>query len=195
MATAHHAPSPIIGLVAAGSVLLSFLVAVAAVLSAHAAPDHTLLETLWAWIPAGLGQTAVHGQAGASAFSIDWAYMVDPLSSVMLMVVTFVGFLIHVYSIGYMSHDPGYARYMSYLNLFMFAMLNLVLGANYPVLFVGWEGVGLCSLPAHRVLVRQAERVGRGQEGLHRQPHRRRGLPARDVPDLPHLRHRSTSRP
>ncbi|HVQ32112.1 MAG TPA: NADH-quinone oxidoreductase subunit L, partial [Vicinamibacteria bacterium] len=142
---AHHAPSPIIGLVAAGSVLLSFLVAVAAVLSAHASPDHTLLETLWAWIPAGLGQTAVHGQAGASAFSIDWAYMVDPLSSVMLMVVTFVGFLIHVYSIGYMSHDPGYARYMSYLNLFMFAMLNLVLGANYPVLFVGWEGVGLCS--------------------------------------------------
>ena len=62
----------------------------------------------------------------------------------MLLVVTFVGFLIHVYSIGYMSHDPGYARYMSYLNLFMFAMLNLVLGANYPVLFVGWEGVGLC---------------------------------------------------
>ena len=142
---AHHAPSPIIGFVAAGSVLLSFLVAVGAVLSAHAAPDHTVLETLWAWIPAGLGETAVHGQAGASAFAIDWAYLVDPLSSVMLMVVTFVGFLIHVYSIGYMSHDPGYARYMSYLNLFMFAMLNLVLGANYPVLFVGWEGVGLCS--------------------------------------------------
>ena len=63
----------------------------------------------------------------------------------MLLVVTFVGFLIHVYSIGYMAHDPGYARYMSYLNLFMFAMLTLVLGANYAVLFVGWEGVGLCS--------------------------------------------------
>ena len=63
----------------------------------------------------------------------------------MVLVVTFVGFLIHVYSIGYMGHDPGYARYMSYLNLFMFAMLTLVLGANYAVLFVGWEGVGLCS--------------------------------------------------
>ena len=63
----------------------------------------------------------------------------------MLLVVTFVGFLIHVYSTGYMSHDAGYARYMSYLNLFMFAMLTLVLGANYAVLFVGWEGVGLCS--------------------------------------------------
>jgi NADH-quinone oxidoreductase subunit L len=70
---------------------------------------------------------------------------VDPLSSVMLLVVTFVGFLIHVYSVGYMAHDPGYARYMSYLNLFMFAMLTLVMGANYLVLFVGWEGVGLCS--------------------------------------------------
>jgi NADH-quinone oxidoreductase subunit L len=63
----------------------------------------------------------------------------------MILVVTFVGFLIHVYSTGYMSHDAGYARYMSYLNLFMFAMLTLVLGANYAVLFVGWEGVGLCS--------------------------------------------------
>ena len=63
----------------------------------------------------------------------------------MVLFVTFVGFLIHVYSIGYMGHDPGYARYMSYLNLFMFAMLTLVLGANYAVLFVGWEGVGLCS--------------------------------------------------
>ena len=71
--------------------------------------------------------------------------MVDPLSSVMVLFVTFVGFLIHVYSIGYMGHDPGYARYMAYLNLFMFAMLTLVLGANYAVLFVGWEGVGLCS--------------------------------------------------
>jgi NADH-quinone oxidoreductase subunit L len=63
----------------------------------------------------------------------------------MVLFVTFVGFLIHVYSIGYMGHDPGYARYMAYLNLFMFAMLTLVLGANYAVLFVGWEGVGLCS--------------------------------------------------
>ena len=78
-------------------------------------------------------------------FTVEWAYLLDPLSSVMVLVVTFVGFLIHVYSIGYMAHDPGYARYMAYLNLFMFAMLTLVLGANYVVLFVGWEGVGLCS--------------------------------------------------
>jgi NADH-quinone oxidoreductase subunit L len=142
---AHASPPPLIGYVACGAVLLSFLVSVRAVLAAHAAPDHALLETLWTWIPAGLGETLVHGQPAAAPFSIDWAYLVDPLSSVMLMVVTFVGFLIHVYSIGYMAHDPGYARYMAYLNLFMFAMLTLVMGANYAVLFVGWEGVGLCS--------------------------------------------------
>ncbi len=140
-----HGPSPIIGLVAAGSVFLSFLVAVYAVVQAHAAPDHVLVETLWTWLPGGAAETAVHGAAGATPFTVEWAYLLDPLSSVMVLVVTFVGFLIHVYSIGYMGHDPGYARYMSYLNLFMFAMLTLVLGANYAVLFVGWEGVGLCS--------------------------------------------------
>ena len=138
-------PSPIVGLVACGSVLASFVVAVLAVVEAHGAPDHTLVQTLWTWIPGGAAETAVHGVRGVSPFAVDWAYQVDPLSSVMLMVVTFVGFLIHVYSTGYMAHDPGYARYMSYLNLFMFAMLTLVMGANYGVLFVGWEGVGLCS--------------------------------------------------
>jgi NADH-quinone oxidoreductase subunit L len=68
-----------------------------------------------------------------------------PLTAVMLMVVTGVGFLIHVYSIGYMAHEGGYYRFFAYLNLFMFFMLVLVLGANYLLLFVGWEGVGLCS--------------------------------------------------
>jgi NADH-quinone oxidoreductase subunit L len=138
-------PSPVIGVVACGAVLASFIVALLAVIEAHGAPEGTLLQTLWTWIPGGAAPSAVHGLHGATRFSVDWAYQVDALSSVMLMVVTFVGFLIHVYSTGYMSHDPGYARYMSYLNLFMFAMLTLVLGANYPVLFVGWEGVGLCS--------------------------------------------------
>jgi NADH-quinone oxidoreductase subunit L len=137
-----HVPPPgYIGLVAAGMVGLSFVVALIAVVTAHGAAEHTLVETLWTWIPGGGAQTA-HGPV---PFNVDWAYQVDPLSSVMLLVVTFVGFFIHVYSIGYMGHDPGYARFMSYLNLFMFAMLTLVLGANYLVLFVGWEGVGLCS--------------------------------------------------
>jgi NADH-quinone oxidoreductase subunit L len=136
-----HGPSPIIGLVACGSVLLSFLVSVYAVVRAYGAPGHALVETLWAWIPGGAAELT----SGAALFQVDWAYQVDALSSVMILVVTFVGFLIHVYSTGYMSHDPGYARYMAYLNLFMFAMLTLVMGANYLVLFVGWEGVGLCS--------------------------------------------------
>jgi NADH-quinone oxidoreductase subunit L len=137
----HHRPSSIVGLVACGTVFLSFLVSVYAVIQAHGAPEHTVVETLWTWIPGGVIPTA----QGAAPFQIEWAYQIDPLSSVMILVVTFVGFLIHVYSVGYMGHDAGYARYMSYLNLFMFAMLTLVLGANYLMLFVGWEGVGLCS--------------------------------------------------
>ncbi|MFI5184012.1 MAG: NADH-quinone oxidoreductase subunit L, partial [Vicinamibacteria bacterium] len=142
---AHGGPSPIVSLVACGSVALSFLVAVGAVLEAHRAPAGTIVQTLWTWLSSGAAETAVHGTAGTTPFQVDWAYQVDPLSSVMVLVVTFVGLLIHIYSTGYMSHDPGYARFMSYMNLFMFAMLTLVLGANYLVLFVGWEGVGLCS--------------------------------------------------
>ena len=63
----------------------------------------------------------------------------------MLLIVTGVGFIIHVYSIGYMKDDPGFNRFFSYMNLFIFSMLLLVMGANYPVMFIGWEGVGLCS--------------------------------------------------
>ncbi len=101
---AAHGPNPLIGLVACGAVLLSFLVAVYAVLQAQPAPDHTLVETLWTWIPGGAAETAA---AGGAVLSVDWAYQVDPLSSVMILVVTFVGFLIHVYSIGYMAPRPG----------------------------------------------------------------------------------------
>jgi NADH-quinone oxidoreductase subunit L len=141
----HAVPSLLVGLVACGVVLLSFLAAVWAVVAAHGAPERTIVETLWTWLPGGAAETSVHGVAGVTPFSVEWSYLLDPLSSVMVLVVTLVGFLIHVYSIGYMGRDAGYARYMAYLNLFMFAMLTLVLGANYAVLFVGWEGVGLCS--------------------------------------------------
>ncbi len=81
----------------------------------------------------------------AGTFSVNFGFFVDQLSALMLMVVTGVGFLIHMYSIGYMEHDEGIRRYFVYLNLFIFAMLMLVLGDNYLVLFLGWEGVGLCS--------------------------------------------------
>ena len=91
-----------------------------------------VVKTLFQWILAG-------------RFSADLALQLDPLSSIMTLVVTGVGFLIHVYSVGYMAHDKGYTRYFTYLNLFTFAMLILVMGANLVLMFVGWEGVGLCS--------------------------------------------------
>jgi NADH-quinone oxidoreductase subunit L len=97
-------------------------------------PDKRLYEfTCFNWISGGVLQTYV-------------AYQVDPLSMLMCMFVTGVGFLIHVYSIGYMAHDEGrYYRFFTYLNLFMFAMINLILANNFLLLFLGWEGVGLCS--------------------------------------------------
>ncbi|MFY9908799.1 MAG: NADH-quinone oxidoreductase subunit L [Candidatus Sulfotelmatobacter sp.] len=81
----------------------------------------------------------------AGSFTADFTFYLDQLSLVMLLVVTGVGFLIHVYSVGYMHDDPGYYRYFSYLNLFMFFMLTLVLAGNYLQMFIGWEGVGLAS--------------------------------------------------
>jgi hypothetical protein len=86
-----------------------------------------------------------HGQRPPRHFQADWGFLLDPLSSVMILVVTGIGFLIHVYSTGYMAHDNGYYRFFGYLNLFVFFMLMLVLANNYTLLFVGWEGVGLCS--------------------------------------------------
>jgi NADH-quinone oxidoreductase subunit L len=76
---------------------------------------------------------------------VDWGFLLDPLSALMIMVVTGVGSLIHLYSIGYMHGEEGFYRFFSYLNLFCFAMLMLVLGNNALVMFIGWEGVGLCS--------------------------------------------------
>ncbi len=101
-----------------------------------------LLEYAMLW-PRALDRVLYQWTAGELA--IDVAFLLDPLSAVMLFVVTFVGFWIHLYSVGYMAHEPGYRRYFAYLNLFLGAMLLLVLGNNFLVLFVGWEGVGLCS--------------------------------------------------
>jgi NADH-quinone oxidoreductase subunit L len=81
----------------------------------------------------------------SGSFHIDIGFLLDPLSSIMILVVTGVGFFIHVYSAGYMAEDKGYARYFSYLNLFTFFMLMLVLSNNFLLLYLGWEGVGLCS--------------------------------------------------
>ena len=93
---------------------------------------------------AKLNQTLYQWIAGES-FAFTIGFHVDSLTAVMLLIITGIGFLIHVYSIGYMHGDPGYTRYFAYLNLFVFAMLILVLADNYLMMFVGWEGVGLCS--------------------------------------------------
>ena len=115
------------------AVLGSFLVALLGVSQLMGAPEGArVAQTLYTWIAAG-------------PFHADVAFRIDALSAVMVLIVTGVGFLIHVYSVGYMGHDECSARFFAYLNLFMFAMLLLVLGDNLLLLFVGWEGVGLCS--------------------------------------------------
>ena len=98
---------------------------------------------------------------------------------VMLLVVTGVGFLIHIYSVGYMAHEGGYYRFFAYLNLFMFFMLTLVLANNYLLMFVGWEGVGLASYLLIGFYFLKRLRRQRRQESIHRQPHRRLRLPDR----------------
>ena len=95
-------------------------------------PDQATTIHLFNWINSG-------------SLSIPFDFLIDQISVIMLLIITGVGFLIHVYSIGYMKDDEGYSRFFSYLNLFVFFMLLLVLGADYIVLFTGWEGVGLCS--------------------------------------------------
>jgi NADH-quinone oxidoreductase subunit L len=127
-----------------GSVFLSFVYAAGAVLQLMAAdPAHRVFQKiLFEWVPAG----PMHTSAGQIVpFVADWGMLLDPLSSVMVLVVAGVGFLIHVYSVGYMGHEGGYYRFFGYMNLFMFSMLTLVLANNLLLLFVGWEGVGLCS--------------------------------------------------
>ena len=95
------------------------------------------------WIPPIALETA----SGIGAFEVPWAFRLDPLSGMMSLIVTGIGLLIHVYSVAYMDHEPrgGYVRFFCYLNLFCFFMLTLVLGSTFLVMFVGWEGVGLCS--------------------------------------------------
>ena len=107
------------------------------------AEARVLEHTLGVWLPA-MASPTTHGMG---SFGVDWTLRLDALSAVMILMVTFVGTLIHIYSTAYMDHEePGpYARFFAYLNLFCFFMLTLVLASNFFVLFVGWEGVGLCS--------------------------------------------------
>src|SRR5688572_17230457 len=123
----------LVSIVGAGVLLSAFAVALALFVELRLQPPHTpIIVSLWRWLPVG-------------PLQLDFAFQVDQLSAVMLLVVTGVGSLIHLFSIGYMKEDPGYARYFAYLNLFVVFMLVLVLGSSFPVMFIGWEGVGLCS--------------------------------------------------
>jgi NADH-quinone oxidoreductase subunit L len=127
-----------------GSVLVSLVYSAGAFLQMLALPagERVVQKVLFTWVPAG----AYHTASGALGnFVADWGLLLDPLSGVMILIVTGVGFLIHFYSIGYMGHEGGHYRFFGYMNLFMFAMLTLVLANNLLLLFVGWEGVGLCS--------------------------------------------------
>ena len=125
---------PIVNAVGVGSVALAFLSAAEAIREfSQLSPDQIpWIRSYFTWITAGI-------------FKVDFALQVDQLTVVMLFVVTFVGLLVHIYSTGYMAHEEGYYRFFACLNLFVFFMLTLVLAANVVLMFVGWEGVGLCS--------------------------------------------------
>ncbi|HVT38490.1 MAG TPA: NADH-quinone oxidoreductase subunit L [Gemmatimonadaceae bacterium] len=130
---ARHKHAGLVSLIGPGVLVAAFGVAVS-IFSAMRGTEMTqpFIQTLFSWMPVG-------------DLSLNAALQLDQLSMVMVLVITGVGALIHVFSVGYMRNDPGYPRFFAYLNLFVFFMLLLVLGANYPVMFVGWEGVGLCS--------------------------------------------------
>src|SRR5271155_288959 len=125
---------PVVNAVGVGSVALAFLSAAEAIreFSQLSPGQIPWIKTYFTWITAGI-------------FKVDFSLQVDQLTVVMLFVVTFVSLLVHIYSTGYMAHEDGYYRFFSYLNLFVFFMLTLVLASNVVLMFVGWEGVGLCS--------------------------------------------------
>jgi len=124
----------VIGIIGSGTVALSFVISLGAFLQMLHAPGSAMpvIRNYFVWIEAG-------------EFHANFGFLLDHLSGLMILIVTGVGFLIHVYSTGYMHDDSGFYRFFAYLNLFMFSMLTLVLANNYLLMFVGWEGVGLCS--------------------------------------------------
>ncbi len=127
-------PLRAVGAIACLAVAVSLLLSIGAVWQLSSLPEGARFHavSLGTWLP-------------LENLHVAWGFAIDPLSAVMVLVVSGVGFLIHVYSIGYMAHEPDYARFFTYMNLFMAMMLTLVLGDNMLVMFVGWEGVGLCS--------------------------------------------------
>src|ERR1700736_4790928 len=135
--------------VCVGAVVIAFLFACFTVVEythfAHGT-GRPFEKIVYTWLGSGDGQLNFSQRDGTLAsFNGDAGFLLDPLSSIWLLFVTGVGMLIHIYSTGYMAHESGYYRFFGYMNLFMFSMLTLILANNYMLLFVGWEGVGLCS--------------------------------------------------
>ena len=120
------------GIIASVSILASFILSVVIFVELNGSTEKSHVVNLFSWINSG-------------TLTVPFELLVDPLSALFLLIITGIGFLIHVYSIGYMHDDEGFSRFFTYLNLFVFFMLLLVLGNNYLIMFVGWEGVGLCS--------------------------------------------------
>jgi NADH-quinone oxidoreductase subunit L len=121
-----------VGILGSGVILAAFILALGIFFELNGQTEKSITIDLFSWITAG-------------KLSIPFSFLVDPLSSLFLLIITGIGFLIHLYSTGYMHDDEGFARFFAYLNLFIFFMLLLVLGSNFLIMFVGWEGVGLCS--------------------------------------------------
>jgi len=139
-------PKKIIGGIACGVVFLSFIISLFCVAELAGKEPRIFEKDYYDWIAGGDFTKTLGPESGKqAALNVPLGFLLDPLSSVMILVVTGVGFLIHIYSIGYMAHEDGYYRFFTYMNLFMFAMLLLVLGNSFLTMFVGWEGVGLCS--------------------------------------------------
>lgn len=143
----------LIGGIAVGSVALAFLISVAAVFSygfgshAHWPTPYLTSQDGFSfdWIPGGAVQINHGIQQGFALLNVEWSYQLDPLSAIFMLIVTGVGLCIFIFATGYMHGEAGFYRFFAYMGLFMFAMLVLVMGSNFLMMFVGWEGVGLCS--------------------------------------------------
>jgi NADH-quinone oxidoreductase subunit L len=125
-------PKSAVGIIGTLAVAASFVLSIMAFNAFLANGSQPTIVPLFDWITVG-------------SLNIPFSFQIDQLSLLMLMIITGVGSLIHLYSIGYMHHDPGFGKFFAYLNLFLFFMLLLVMGSNYVIMFIGWEGVGLCS--------------------------------------------------
>jgi len=124
----------LIGIISTLAIFIPFVIGVMTFLELTSMPPESrnVIITYYNWITAG-------------TFSVNYSYLIDPLSITLVLIVTGIGTLIHIYSIGYMHGDAGFAKFFAFLNLFIFSMLNLILADNFLLIFLGWEGVGLCS--------------------------------------------------